>query len=372
MSSANENDDSPRNALTVGAVVTNHNGGEGVIRTIESLLANAIPIECIVVIDNASSDGSPDGILSRFADIDVIRLPANCGPCVSRNKGLAHLTTALAVLIDDDVTLEPFALSKLLDAYRLRRCAILFPRVVFDPRGDIIQADGGGAHFLGTLILNSIGRPRDEITTLSDPPEGITVGAGISACMLVEREALLSIGAFDELYFFYFEDLEVSLRSRACGYELRCLRDAVARHDRGRGTPGLSFRGDEKYPEQRFYLSNRNRLLTIFAHFRLSTLLLLAPTHVVYELVVLAFAIRLGLVRAWLRSWSWQLDHVSEIRDRRSRMLACRQRSDRDLLCGGDIPVAPGLIGNVFVSYSLKVLSRVLSGYWAVVRPLLR
>lgn len=71
--------------------------------------------------------------------------------------------------------------------------------------------DGAAPHFIGTLRLLGANAPNGA------PPAACEVAGCIGACMLLDRRRVLGVGGFNETYFFYFEDLEFSLRLRLMG-----------------------------------------------------------------------------------------------------------------------------------------------------------
>jgi GT2 family glycosyltransferase len=358
--------------LSVGAVVTNFNGGHGVLRCIASLTSGQALVDELIVVDSASSDDSPSLIAQHFPNVRILRLSENLGPCVTRNAGLRALSTDLAVVIDDDMYLVPDALGLMLNAYATSDAKLVCPRILLHSDDKIIQADGVAAHFLGTLTLRHGFTRRSSQNALCDAPLAVSVPGCPSACFLVDRKIVLQAGGFDEAYFFYFEDLEFNLRLRALGYTMVCVERAVAYHDRGVGTPGLSFRGNSAYPEKRYYLSARNRLTTILIHYRPGTIILLSPALLTYELLLFAFAIKKGFIGSWIRSWTWQATNWRMIRDRRARAQKSRKLADGEILTGGPIPVAPGVNGSRSVNRVLIILSACLDYYWRLVRPCLR
>jgi GT2 family glycosyltransferase len=186
--------------------------------------------------------------------------------------------------------------------------------------------------------------------------------------MLLDRRALLKLGGFDEFFFFYLEDLELSLRLRAAGLRILCEPDAVIRHDRGDGTVGLSFRGHERYPWRRSYFSLRHRLRIILTYYRARTLLVLAPALLLYELASLVSTLRLGHGEAWSLAWASQFVHAREIRDRRRELARQRQRPDRELLRGGPLPLAPGFLRSREAVAAAGTLARALDLWWRLVR----
>jgi len=353
----------PRSAVT--AVIVNYNGGDRVVRCVEALTRQTHPLRGILVMDNGSEDGSPDRIRERWPEVEVVFLPDNPGLPTARNAGLREVASDLVLLVDNDIYLEPDALERLVRAQAETGATVACPRIRLLPERDIVQADGAAPHFLGTMTLLHGYRPVAELGS-----ERHTVPGCIGACYLLRRSEILEAGGFDESYFFYFEDLEFLLRLAARGHETVCEPGAVVFHDRGRGTPGLSFRGTGDYPLRRAYLSMRNRWLTMLIHYRVRTLLLLAPALLVYEGAVVAFALRRGWGGQWWRAWAWKLRNYEEIVRQRRTAQRARVRPDREILTGGPIPLAPGLVHSRLLGGAVGVLSLVLDAYWRAVRPL--
>src|SRR5690242_5075965 len=81
----------------------------------------------------------------------------------------------------------------------------VWPRILLHPDDTVVQCDGADIHFVETLILRHAYREFEQI-----PAERSQVNAFITACLLIDREILSSLGGLDEDYFFYFEDLELS------------------------------------------------------------------------------------------------------------------------------------------------------------------
>lgn len=369
---------------TVSAIVINFNGGERIINTIEALVRQPFPLKQILLVDNQSTDGTPERIRERFVDADtpipvmVHDMGSNEGLPQARNTGLGMIAATpaseggppdLALLVDNDIYMEDRTIERMVEAYQQHgRPVIVCPRIRLIPERQTVQAEGAQCHFLGTMTL------RHAYTDVEDLPDqsAVEVGGCIGACYLVDLPRVMEAGAFDETFFFYFEDLEFSMRMRGMGYKVVCEPKAVVWHERGLGTPGLSFRGKEKkYPPRRMYLSMRHRLLNLLIHYRLRTIVVLAPPLAVYECASLAIAMVRGFGWQWMRAWWWNLTHLGLIREKRRIVQARRTTPDREVLDGGPIPLAPGFVKNPIARVLIAGLNAIFNGYWSVARHLI-
>jgi GT2 family glycosyltransferase len=351
------------NQLSVGAVVVNFNGGERVLRALDALHRQQFRLADIIVVDNASDDGSPARIRAAFPQARLIELASNTGLSNARNVGLRALDTTLAFIVDHDIYAAESCVANMVRAYDAERPAVICPRIRLVPQREIVQVEGASPHFLGTLILRHGYRP-----VAGTPPVAQYVDGSPGGCMLVERQLILDAGGFDELFFFYLEDLEFSLRLRGMGLRFWCEPVAEVFHEPASGTPGLSFRGHGRYPERRAYFTMRNRLLALLIHYRIRTLLVLLPVLALYELATLAAALTRGWPAQWLRAWLWQFGNARAILRRRRAVRRRRIVADKNILVGGTPPLAPGFLTSRLEERLLVWFSRIVNGYWVVAR----
>ena len=350
----------------ITAIIVNHNGGTEIVRAVRELDRQDGLVDAILVVDNGSTDQSPEAAQAASPKVEIIQLGENLGPAISRNRGMEAATTPLVLLVDDDVYVAPGCVARLLGHLDDPRVAAVVPRLILYPDNSLIQLDGAETHLVGSMILNNA---RMEAATT--PAEVHPVGAFSTSCVLARREVLLAAGGMDENYFIYLEDQEFGLRLRALGHKLICDARAVAYHDRGEGTPDLSFRDVGEYPRRRAYLTMRNRWQTIFIHYQPRTLVLLAPALLLYELASVAMAARKGWLDLWWEAWTWQWQNRKSLRDRRRFVAGNRRRSEAKSLVGGPLPLAPGLVGPGLEARAVAALTAVISGYGRLVRPLL-
>jgi GT2 family glycosyltransferase len=344
--------------MKVSALLINHNSHGTILKSIRSLLEQGIPLEKIVVVDNASTDGDPERIRQLFPNVNVIELKENKGPSAARNHGLGVLSSDMVLLVDDDIYLTKGALASMVNAHLETGAAVICPRIILYPETDVIHCDGASVHFTGTLSLSHVYHPHTD-----HPPQRNAVKNFIGACLLVDQRQLENLLIFDEDYFFYFEDMELSFRLSALGHKILCEENAVVHHERGEGTENLSFRGTGSYPRRRAYFTIRNRWLTILLHYQMRTLLLLSPVMALYELAALAESARRGWLPEYIRAIISLLGEVPSILKRRKHWQSQRIVNDREILTGGDLPLSRGFV-ETSRSRSVQLFNDLLNWYW--------
>lgn len=349
-------------AASVSAVITYHESPETIGRVLDGLLQQDHVLEQIVIVDNGSRQGL-DHLASMPARVSVIRLPAGTGLSRARNVGLAKIQSEFALVLDDDIYLAPDCLNRMMAAGLETGASAVCPRIVFHPADAVIQCDGASIHFAGMLALNN---KNASISGL--PRTRHRCGAFIGACVLFNRQLLTGLGGFDEDYYFYFEDLELSYRLREHGHEIWCEPNGVVFHDRGLGTPALSFRGQERYPAQRAYFNLRHRWLTMLLHYQVRTLTALLPALALYDLAALAECIRRGFLAQWLEAVRSILRMLPQIQAKRARWQAERTIADGEILTGGPLPFAAGLLEGRIAARMARLLGALMQLNWNLTR----
>ncbi len=342
----------------VTATITNWNGRQYLEGCIGSLLAQTHAPSRIILVDNASTDGSVAFVRERFPSVEILELPSNDGPCPARNAGLEAARTPWVLQVDNDVNLAPDCLEKLL-ARRDGNTAILQPRALFDQERGRIHYDGGHFHFVGMMTLVNFYAPLSEAS--AQPSD---IDAAISFALLLHRDKVLEVGAYDPAHFILFEDHDLSLRVRQRGHVVRHVPEAVAYHREG--TAGISFRDENAYTARRVLFHSRNRWFVLLKCHSWRSLVLGAPGLAAYEFAYFAFALRKGHGGAWLRG-KWHLLRALPRLTRQRRIVQrARRIRDRELLRADPLTVSP----LIRPGRALRALSRFLTFWWRLVGPL--
>jgi GT2 family glycosyltransferase len=355
--------DEPRDPFErVDVVVTNYNGAEHLKHALPALARQGARLGDVRILDNASTDDSARVAAEIAPAAELVALATNGGPCPARNAGLAAARTPWVLLVDNDAVLEDGVLEKLVAAARANpRAAIVQPRSVFASEPSRVHYDGGELHYVGLFSLrnfySAVASARGAGT--------IEVGGAVSVAMLVRRELVLELGAFDESFFILFEDLDLSLRVRMAGWTILSVEDAIVLH-RG-GTPGISFR-EGKYPSSRAFLHSRNRWLHLVKNHRWRTLVVCAPALCAYELAWACFCAASGTLGDYLRGkLAFARQCGAALRARRA-IQARRVRADRELLVGGPLTIAPQVERGRASTAALALLDAFLRAWWKLAR----
>jgi len=344
--------------------IVNYNGLRHLERTLPAICALAHEFAEIVLVDNASTDGSVAFVEARFPAVRIVRLDRNDGPGAARNAGLAAARTDLVLFVDNDVAPEPgcaAALAAALEAHPL--AAVAAPRILYAHNPEIVQYDGADNHYLGLMILHHQDMPRSRAGTDVRVVDGV-----VSAAFLVARSRLAG-ERFDPSFFIYVEDHDFGLRLRPLGVEILSVPEALCLH--GDGSDGLSVRALGKYPSRRAYLLIRNRWLLLLKNYAGRSLLVLSPALLAFELAQLAIAAKKGWLPEWWAALRWLLTHRREVLAERRRIQAKRRVPDRQILRGGAVPFRAELTS----SGAERALRRLFDGfaiaYWRVAARLL-
>lgn len=214
-------------------VVINYNGGRSLARCLDAARAQS-PAELLVV-DNASSDGSADALPPG---VRSLRLPVNGGFAAGVIAGLAATHSPFVLTLNPDVELLPGALAPAEEALAADPALGSVALTVLDARDpERIDATGIGlTSFLGQINCDHGRRARE----LDAAPRAVLGPLGGAA--LWRRAALEAVGGPAPDYFLYWEDVDLALRLASAGYACRTVPQARALHEGGGSVGRMSAR----------------------------------------------------------------------------------------------------------------------------------
>ena len=213
----------------VCVVVLNWNSGETTRACLRSLAATVYPNFSIIVVDNASSDGSADE-LACIETIDLIRNRTNLGFTGGINAGIRRAMERDAEyvwLLNSDATAAPDVLGKLVAAAgRDTRIGLVSP-IFHDPDPPHVAEFCLAQYDPKTGIARQTDDPSMAHEWAERYPERVVI---LGTALLVRRSLIETIGVLDDRFFAYVEDVDYSLRATAAGFRNVAVPDAVVWH----------------------------------------------------------------------------------------------------------------------------------------------
>jgi hypothetical protein len=267
----------------VSIVIVNYNSGASLVDCIKSLLSSEYSNKELIVVDNASDDGSVQRVEALDLQVKILRNPVNFGFSRGGNAGIVRAKGEFVVIMNPDTIVDPAWLSGLVDAAeRYPHAAFFQPKILMmdDPR--FLNSAGNMIHIAGFGVCRGMGRVDAE------PFQTETeVCYGSGACTLARVEALTQIGPMDELFFAYGEDKDWGWRALMAGWQSIYVPSSKILH---------KWSASVGHGARKFYLLEFERILSVCKNYSRRTLVLLAPVLILVEISVLLYA----AVKGWL------------------------------------------------------------------------
>ena len=294
----------------VSAVVLAYKAEPWLRRAVESLLASEKVTADVVLVDNGCTTDDVE-VLAKLAGVTVVRPGTNTGFAGGCNLGARSATGEYLALVNGDAVVEPTTLARLVEEAARPDVGIAVASVRLAEDPTLLNAGANPIHVLGLSWSGRMGQPE----TLTEPTE--TAGAS-GACVVVPKAHWDSLGGFDEEYFAYHEDADLSIRTWRRGLRVLYVPDAVAVH-----------RYEFSRNDFKMYLVERNRLLFVSTLWSSRALVLLALPLAGLEAAMTLLAATQGWLPAKARGWRWLWQHRGHIRARRKVLKAEATVPDR-------------------------------------------
>ena len=254
----------------LSVVIVSYRSRRLLAECLDSLTAHppGMPWEAVVV-DNASDDGSVDLVRTRYPNVRLLANEANVGFGRAANQGVAAASGELLCFLNSDARVTPGALESLAAVLRREpRVGAVGPRTM-----------GGDGRVLSSCFrFPTLARPLLNVRPLSDvlPRAALRLAYEpwdaaatrpvdwvSGACLMVHRDLLDRLGAFDPAFFMYFEDVDLCRRLWAAGRAVWYVGDAVVVHHTRGSTLGV-------HTPALFLMEQRSRLRYFRKHYGVS------------------------------------------------------------------------------------------------------
>jgi GT2 family glycosyltransferase len=207
----------------VGVVIVNYNGRRFLRDCVDGLLQGTARNFEIVVVDNASTDGSAPDLVNEFPTVTVLRQNRNLGVAAGNNIGIEYCRRRrhpYVLLLNYDTLPDPTLLEMLLATADPHTLVSGFTLFWHEPA----RSNSHAGEFDWTL-----GRLRERffglIIAADEQPQEVEIAD--TCCLLVPTAVFDAIGLMDDAYFMYYDDTDFVVRARRAGF--RCVVDPAAR-----------------------------------------------------------------------------------------------------------------------------------------------
>ena len=304
-----------------------YNGVAHIRACLTSLLAGVVDGHQVLVVDNASDDGTIDLVRREFPSVRVLPSTRNVGYGVAGNQGAAISTSEYLAIMNQDLVSTADWVNRLVAALDDDPTAALAtPKILVRDDPTCINACGNVPHFTGITSCRGYGQPASAYAIQEH------VAAVSGAAFVIRRAVFDELGGFDASFFLYLEDTDLSLRAMLA--RQRCLT---------RRSPWFCTISSPGSLSAKLFFLERNRYSMLLKLYRWPTLVMLVPALLLTEFAVWGYAVLGGPRQLWAkaRAHAWVVGHIGTIRRARRRTQSARRVTDRSILqmCIAELPV---------------------------------
>jgi N-acetylglucosaminyl-diphospho-decaprenol L-rhamnosyltransferase len=241
----------------LSVIVVTHNDRGHLENCLESLArADGANDMEIYVVDNASTDGTPEFVADKYPEIHLVLLTENMGFSKANNIGLRQCRGQSVMFLNPDTALPKNGLTGLLAALDNPAVGAVGP-ILYNRENHFQVSFGGRRTFFRELIQKGVLNPclKRRIGRLQRPRR-VTWISG--ACLCVRREVLDGVGGFDEHFFLYFEDIDLCYRIRKANWEILVHPEIKIFHAGGASTGRQPLRSRYYYRRSQIYFYRKH------------------------------------------------------------------------------------------------------------------
>jgi GT2 family glycosyltransferase len=310
----------PPHAPQVSVVIVCWNSAGHLPRCLRALESQTFRDFEVIVVDNASTDGTTADLAARFPNLrlNLQSLDANRGFAAANNIGAMLARADWLALLNPDAFPEPSWLEHLVRAASARPASFFASRQIQAQRPELLDGEGDDYHVSGLAWRRNYG--------LSTYPAGppVSVFSACAAAALYPRKEFIAAGGFDEDYFAYHEDVDLGFRLRLRGLRCFLVPDAVVHHV---GAASSGIRSGFAV-----YHGHRNLVWTYAKDMPAPWFWLYLPLHLGTNLVALLYFLLVGHGVSIVRAKIDALRGLPRALRKRSQVQAQRRVSGSEVL----------------------------------------
>jgi GT2 family glycosyltransferase len=301
----------------VTVAVLNYNGLQYLDRCLGSLRMNT---NCeIILIDNASTDDSISHVKSNFPWVKIFLNRQNLGYAKANNDAATMALGKYIFFLNVDTWIEPNTIQELIKAAEKNNEVAAFAPTIMDYEGKKRLSLGLGCDIFGYPCPSN-----GKIFYLD------------GASYFIRKDIFNEVGGFDDRYFIFGEDLDLTWRIRLRGYKIAAVAMSRVYHKSGGIITGGAIRGTTYTTTLwRRYLGERNEICTLLKNYSLIILTIIMPIYLIMNALEILIFVAKGKIKAaniYIRAWLWNISNMKTTLIWRRKIQRNRMIPDGDII----------------------------------------
>ena len=282
----------------------------------------------VIIVDNASTDNSVQFLKEHYSNCKVVKSPQNFGTAEGSNLGIPYAKGEYILWLSNDMELDPSLLRWMVKTAecspKIGICTCKMRRITAQGKKlNIIDSVGAEIDRFGFPSARGINEPdKGQLDETSE------VFFSFGGAMLIKKELINKIGAYDPTFFTLADDIDLCWRAHLAGYQVVVQPQALLYH-RVSATLGTTFGRSKKR-----YMAEKNTFRMLIKNYSSSTLAKILPQYLgllTAEITLFLMLRKLRLVTAYLQAILWNLHNFKDTWTWRMAVQRLRVISDREI-----------------------------------------
>lgn len=312
----------------VSIIVINYNGKNLLEKFLPSVINLDYPNYEVIVVDNASTDGSVEFLKNSYREFKIIQADENYGTAEGSNLGARCAQGEYIFFISNDMELDKNILNYIVQRTendpKIGICTCKMRRITEEgEKLDIVDSVGGDLDIFGFPISRGINEPDNGQYDCF-----IDVFFSFGGAMFIRNKVLEEVEGYDSDYFTLSDDIDLSWRVHLAGYRVAVEPKAFLYH-RVSATLGITHSRAQKR-----YLSERNTLRTLLKNYSKGSLILILPLYFLILILEICFFMIVGkpsIAKEEINAVIWNIKHSKGTLRKRRKVQNLRKIKDNDI-----------------------------------------
>lgn len=304
----------------VSVIIPNWNGQKWLRNCFYSIEEQTYKNVETILVDNASQDNSIGYTKNNYSNIKIIQNKENFGYALANNLAVKMVKGQILFFLNNDTKIKCNCIETLVNEIQkdenIGACA---PKIM-NYEGKTQLSLGVGCDIFGYPLLSGA--------------EKLFYVDG--AALFIRKDVFDEIGGFDERYFMFHEDIDLSWRLQLYGYKIKSVPEALVLHESGGTAVGGAIKeGEYTTTSWRRYLAERNNICNLLKNYNFLTLFFVLPFYIlinISECSIFLYKRKNDVVKAYIDAWYWNFRNIENTLKRHRKTQIERKITDRQIL----------------------------------------